>query len=170
LTLTEWAVLALVAERPTHGFAISKELAPNGDVGQIWTVPRPMVYRTLATLEQLGLVESLPPEPGNRGPIRTRLRATRVGESAVARWLATPASHVRDLRTRLLLQFRLLDRRGLDLVPLATAHLDWLVPIVAARRAQAEEAEGFAALLARWRLESAEAAARVLESLVTPAP
>jgi hypothetical protein len=28
LSLTEWAVLALIAERPTHGFAIAKELAP----------------------------------------------------------------------------------------------------------------------------------------------
>jgi DNA-binding PadR family transcriptional regulator len=169
LTLTEWAVLSLVAERPTHGFAISKELAPDGDLGQIWTVPRPVVYRTLATLEQLGLVESLPPEPGDRGPTRTRLRATRAGEAAVAGWLATPAPHVRDLRTRLPLQFRLLDRRGLDLVPLAAAQLECLIPIVTALRTQAEGAEGFAALLARWRLESAEAATRVLESLVTPA-
>jgi hypothetical protein len=88
----------------------------------------------------------------------------------VAGWLATPAPHVRDLRTRLLLQFRLLDRRGLDLVPLAAAQLDCLIPIVTALRTQAERAEGFAALLARWRLESAEAAARVLKSLVTPAP
>ena len=35
LSLTEWAVLAVVAEAPAHGFAIAKELAPTGDLGRI---------------------------------------------------------------------------------------------------------------------------------------
>jgi DNA-binding PadR family transcriptional regulator len=169
LTLTEWAVLAVVAEQAAHGFAISKALAPDGDLGQIWTVPRPIVYRTLAGLEHLGLIEALATEPGDRGPRRTRLQVTPAGEAAVDTWLATPAPHVRDLRTRLLLQFRLLDRRGRDLVPLAASQLERMAPIVAALRAQADDTtEGFNALLARWRLETAEAAARVLESLVYP--
>jgi hypothetical protein len=30
LSLNDWAVLALVAEQPMHGFAIARELAPGG--------------------------------------------------------------------------------------------------------------------------------------------
>ena len=165
LSLTEWAVLALVRERSTHGFAIAKEFAPDGDLGQIWTVRRPIVYRSLGRLEMLGLVEQLDTEPGERGPVRTRVQVTREGRAVVDRWLRLPAEHVRDLRTRLLLQFRLLDRRGIDLVPLAKAQLARLHPITASLRRQAEMTPGFPGLLARWRYESAEAAVRVLESI-----
>ena len=166
LSLTEWAVLCVVAEQPTHGFAIAKELGPNGDLGRVWTVPRPLVYRALATLTQLRLVEPLQPEAGDRGPTRTPLRVTRAGRAAVDRWLRTPVPHVRDLRTRLLLQLRLLDRRHLDVRPLASAQLGELTPIVASLGDQAATASGFDRLLAAWRYESARAAARVLEDVL----
>ncbi len=162
LSLTEWAVLALVRERAAHGFAIAKEFASDGDLGQVWTVRKALVYRALGRLGSLGFVEPLDAEPGDRGPVRTRFQVTRSGRQAVDRWLRTPAEHVRDLRTRLLLQFRFLDRRGIDIVPLAQAQLDRLHPILTSLQGQAETTPGFAGLLARWRYESAEAAARVL--------
>jgi DNA-binding PadR family transcriptional regulator len=166
LSLTEWAVLSLVAEQPTHGFAISKELAPDADLGRIWTVPRPLVYRALGVLERAQLVEPLGEEAGDRGPTRTRIRATRSGKAAVERWLATPVPHVRDLRTRLLLQLRLLERRGHDVRPLAAAQLDQLTPMLAGLKDQATSAAGFDRLLASWRYESAQAATRVLRKLL----
>ena len=167
LSLTEWAVLAIIEEAPTHGFAVSKVLAPDGDVGRIWTVPRPLVYRALAVLQQRGLVEPVGSEAGARGPNRTRVRVTRAGRTAVDRWLRTPVAHVRDLRTHLLLQLKLLDRRGADLRPLAAAQLDQLSPILTSLTDQAESAEGFERLLAAWRRESTRAAARVLEGIAT---
>jgi DNA-binding PadR family transcriptional regulator len=167
LSLTEWAVLAIIEEAPTHGFAVSKELASDGDVGRIWTVPRPLVYRALSVLQQRGLVEPVGSEAGARGPNRTRVRVTRRGRSAVDRWLATPVAHVRDLRTHLLLQLKLLDRRGADLRPLAAAQMDQLNPILTSLTGQYESAEGFERLLAAWRRESTRAAARFLENLVT---
>jgi len=169
LSLSEWAVLALIAERPRHGFAIAKELASNAEIGQIFTVPRPVVYRALARLEQDDLIYPVGTEPGDRGPARTRMAATEMGRAAVDRWLLTPVAHVRDLRTQLLLQFRLLDRLGRDLAPLAVVQLEQLSPIVDALRGQADAAIGFAALLARWRYEWAQAAARLLEGVAAGA-
>ena len=170
LSLTEWAVLALTAEQPTHGFAIARELAPDADLGRIWTVPRPLVYRALATLERHNLVEPLGEEAGDRGPTRTRIRATRAGKTAVDRWLNLPVAHVRELRTRLLLQLRLLDRKGLDPNPLAAAQLAQLTPILASLREQAAATSGFDRLLASWRYESAQAAARVLQGVLVEEP
>jgi DNA-binding PadR family transcriptional regulator len=164
--LTEWAVLALTSEQPTHGFAISKELAPEGDLGRIWTVQRPLVYRALATLMDAGLVEAIGEEAGERGPTRTRVRVTRAGRSAVDRWLTTPASHVRELRTHLLLQLRFLDRKGVDTTALAAAQLERLGPIVASLRDQMDSTQGFDRVLAAWRYESTKAAARVLEGIL----
>jgi PadR family transcriptional regulator AphA len=166
LSLTEWAVLALAAEHQTHGFAISKELGAGGDLGRIWTVPRPLVYRALATLEREGLVEPIGEEAGERGPARTRLRATRRGRAAIDRWLRTPAAHVRELRTQLMLQLRLLDRRGVDMRPLAEAQVTQIGPVLANLRAQVRTTEGFDRLLAAWRYESAEAAVRVLKGIL----
>jgi DNA-binding PadR family transcriptional regulator len=167
LSLTEWAVLALAAEQPTYGFAIAKELATEGDLGRIWTVPRPLVYRALVSLERRRLIEALGEETGDRGPSRTRIRATRTGKAAVTRWLATPAPHVRDLRTRLLLQLRLLDRRHADLLPLAADQLERLQPILGSLEQQRSSTSGFDNLLATWRYESAQAAARTLQQLLT---
>ena len=47
LSLTEWIVLALVAEGPSHGFAIAKELRADSDLGRVMTVQRALVYRAL---------------------------------------------------------------------------------------------------------------------------
>jgi DNA-binding PadR family transcriptional regulator len=56
LTAGEWAVLALLVEEPTHGFAIARAMAPEGEVGRIWSVRRPLVYRAIETLTGMGLV------------------------------------------------------------------------------------------------------------------
>ena len=45
--LTDWVVLALVVEQPRHGFALARELAADGALGEVWTVPRPLVYRAI---------------------------------------------------------------------------------------------------------------------------
>jgi len=163
LSLNEWAVLALLAEQPSHGFALAKELDVDGDLGQIWTVRRPFVYRALAHLEQLSLVAQEGVEPGRAGPRRTVFGPTPAGRAAVDRWLATPTAHVRDLRTRLLLQLRVLDRRGRDLAPLAAAQLRQLAPLVRGLADQVGERSDFGRLLAQWRLEQANAAVRFLE-------
>ena len=55
--LTEWAVLGLLCEQPAHGWDLARSLAPDGDVGQVWTVSRPLVYRAVAVLRGLGYVE-----------------------------------------------------------------------------------------------------------------
>ncbi len=56
ITAGEWAVLGLLAEQPTQGFEIAKALAPAGPVGGIWSVRRPLVYRDVDVLGELGAV------------------------------------------------------------------------------------------------------------------
>ena len=58
LSPTEHAVLGLLAEAPTHGFTIPKELAPGTSVGRVLTVRRPLVYRALDRLVALRLAEA----------------------------------------------------------------------------------------------------------------
>ncbi len=110
-SLTEWVVLALLIEAPAHGFALSKDLTADSDLGRIVTVRRPLVYRALDRLVEAGLATPLHTEPGDSGPARTVYRPTNAGSAAAEGWLSTPVDHVRDLRVEFLVKLRLLQRR-----------------------------------------------------------
>jgi DNA-binding PadR family transcriptional regulator len=163
LALSDWVVLGLVAERPTHGWPIVRELGPEGEIGRIWTVSRPLVYRSLATLLAAGFIEECGEAPGARGPQRTIVRATRRGRAALRRWLAEPVDHVREVRNALLVKLALLARAGLPSHALVERQLERLEPVFAAVTRR-PTAAGFEAVLATWRREQALAVRRFLRS------
>jgi DNA-binding PadR family transcriptional regulator len=169
LSLTEWLVLCLASEGPTHGFAIARLLSQQGDLGQVWRVPKPVIYRGLARLEQLGLVHTVGEQPTNLGPVRSVVAATPAGQRAAAAWLAVPVAHLRDVRSELMVKLALLDRIGADAVPLLTAQHDQLAPIAAALAERLAAAAGYDRTLALWRYETVSAALRFLEACITPA-
>ncbi|HXW45784.1 MAG TPA: PadR family transcriptional regulator [Streptosporangiaceae bacterium] len=168
LSLSEWVVLALVAEQPTHGFPIAALTASGGELGRIWYIPRPVVYRSLGRLADAGLVTADGSEPG-RGPQRTIYKITPAGSTAVGSWLRTPVHHVREVRSHLLMKLALLDRAGADATDLLRRQRDALLPIAHAISAEHTPAAGFEATLLAWRRASADAAMSFLAD-VTPAP
>jgi DNA-binding PadR family transcriptional regulator len=166
LTAGEWAVLALLAEAPTHGFAVAKAMAPEGEVGRIWSVRRPLVYRAVETLTGMGLVRPAGTVASRSGPRRTVLEATPNGKRAVARWLRQPIAHVRDARSLLMLKLLFLTRRAADLEPLLSVQREQFVKLAERLTTAADEAEGFDRALLLWRLESTTAAMRFVETLL----
>ena len=156
-------MLALVAERRTHGFDVARTLAEDGDIGRIWTVPRPLVYRAIDALVGDGLVEEAGTAEG-RGPRRVLVRATPAGRSAVRRWLEAPVAHVREVRGELLVKLALLHRSGRPWRALVDRQRDALAPTLTALRTQ-PPGEDFDAVLTAWRRTSAEAVDRFLQSL-----
>ncbi len=169
LSIADWVVLGLVAEHPTHGWPIVRTLRADGPVGRVWTVPRPIVYRSLATLTEGGYIEACNETTGSKGPQRTIMRATRRGRGALRRWLETPVEHVRDVRTELMVKLALLSRGGNSsrlLVERQIEHLDAVVRAVSGR----PTGDGFDLVLARWRREQALAVDRFLRSLLDGDP
>lgn len=165
LSAREWAVLALCAERPAHGFALAVRLGPEGEVGVVWAVPRPLVYRALERLERLGLVDERGTEESPSGPPRRVVGATTAGRARVRAWLQEPVDHVRDARHLLLLKLLFLDRNGGDRAPLVRAQAERYGEIERRLERRLPEAEGFDRVLLAWRLESARAATRFLARL-----
>jgi DNA-binding PadR family transcriptional regulator len=163
LSLSEWAVLGVVAERPTHGWPVVQELAPDGAIGRIWTVSRPLVYRALTALVAQGLLEECGAVDGGRGPRRTIVRVTRAGRAALRRWLDEPVDHVREVRSALLVKLALRARAGRSSKLLIDRQLERLEPVLAAvtRRTPGT---GFESVLAKWRREQALAVRRFLRS------
>ena len=157
LTLTEWVVLALVAEGPTHGWAIARAMRPGGSIGDVWSCRAPLVYRAIARLVEADLVRPAGPTQG-KGPNRTLLEATAAGTEAVAAWLREPVAHVRDLRSELLVKLLLLERRGQDRAPLVRKQRRRLDELAAGLDSQADGAVGSERLVALWRSTTTQAA------------
>lgn len=174
LSLNQWVVLAILAERATHGFAIAALVVPQGELGQVWTISRPLVYRALDDLLRLGLVKPLRTEPGAHNVRRTIMTATPAGRAAIKRWLAEPAEHVRDMRSVLLAKLAFLSRAGRSPHTLLEAQQQRVAEQVERLAARADSADAFGGTLQRWRLQQALSVQRFLAEelrrVVPPSP
>jgi PadR family transcriptional regulator AphA len=165
MTPSEWAVLAFLAEGPTHGFAIARAMAEDGEIGRVWSLRRPRVYYAIEALTRAGLARPTGTESSRSGPDRTLLEITPDGVRAITAWLASPVDHVRDARSLLLLKLLFLERRQADPGPLLHDQRTRFETIAARLRADLNEASGFDRTLLSWRLESASAALRFIDSV-----
>src|SRR3954451_8903411 len=162
----EWSVLALLAEEPGHGWALARQMAREGEIGRVWALGRPLVYRALELLEERGLIEPVGSERGVRGPNRTVFRATDRGREELAEWLTVPVEHVRDVRSLLLLKLVLIDRAGLDRDPLLHAQRELVVPAIEAFEGRLAGSTGSEAIFVRFRLESTRAVLDFIDGLL----
>jgi DNA-binding PadR family transcriptional regulator len=170
LSRSEWIVLSLVREGPTHGGAVSRLMGPDGDLGRIWRVPKGVVYRSLDRLSDLGLIRSAGQEPSSPGPVRLLVEATEAGHAAAVAWQHQPVQHTRDIRSELLVKLALLHRSGADPHDLLIAQHALLVPLAGALRDRMAAATGFDRTLLLWRYETVSATVRFLDALVLTPP
>ncbi len=165
LSLAEWLVLCLVREEPTYGLVLVGLLSRDGGLGQIWSVPKAVIYRALPRLEALGLIRTAGAQRTSQGPARSLVEATPAGRAAAAAWLGTPVEHARDVRSELMVKLALLDRSGADSRDLLQAQLGRLLPVAAALEDRLRATTGFEHTLILWRHEAMTATLRFLETL-----
>jgi DNA-binding PadR family transcriptional regulator len=164
MALPEWTVLVLLSQRPAHGFAVSQLTAPDGELGRIWRIPRPVVYRAIGRLLDAGLITPESVEAG-LGPQRTIYTVTSEGRREAEHWLSTPVEHVRDIRSHLLIKLALLYRADRDPGDLLRRQRAALEPIAYAMQAPPAEHDGFDAILLAWRRATAAAALGFLDEI-----
>jgi DNA-binding PadR family transcriptional regulator len=165
LLLGEWACLGILYPAPAHGFAIAARLKPSGDIGRVWSLTRPLTYRSLDLLTERGFVHAIGEERGIAGGTRTILAATRPGRAQLRTWLQTPVLHLRDLRSELLLKLVLAGNCGVDVSAMLAEQREHIAGLAAALDAAA--AADPADAVAVWRSESARAALRFLDRIRT---
>jgi PadR family transcriptional regulator AphA len=166
LSVGDWAVLGLLAEGESHGFALARQLSATGELGRIWTVGQAVVYRTIDLLVAKGMAEVCGAEPGLRGPSRTVVRATAAGQQALARWLALPVEHFRDTRTVLLLKLELLRRGGRDQRSLLLAQRKRLVSLVATLERRITASARGSEFILVWRSEAIRGGIRAIDRML----
>ena len=171
LLLGEWACLGVLTAQRAHGFAVAKRLAASGDIGRVWSLSRPLTYRALDMLVELGMIRAVAEERGAAGPNRMVLGATPKGRRALRAWLHQPVGHLRDVRGELLLKLLVSDINGVDAAPLVAAQLRMFAALHEALMEQSEPAGGQRLdPVAVWRQENADAAVRFLSRLSAPPP
>lgn len=165
MSLTEWLVLCVAAEKPTHGFAIAAQLGRDTQLGAVWHVARPQVYRSLERLTELGLIRELGRERTSNGPVRQLCEVTPDGRQLARAWLGRPVRHGRDVRSELLVKLALLDRAEADPGGLVRAQRDQLAPIADGLDERLQSAEGPERTVMLWRREAIAATLRFLDAL-----
>jgi molybdopterin-binding protein len=155
--------LTLVVQGVSHGWAIGTMLARDGEIGRVWSLSRPLTYRSIDALVERGLVMRRGNAAGH-GRDRVLLAPTAAGRRAAAEWLDEPIEHLRDVRTELLTKLVLRDRAGLDSTGLLTAQLDRFEPMIEALSAASPDDD----LVDLWRRESARAIRRFLDQALRP--
>lgn len=163
LSLAEWLVLCLISEAPSHGFALARTLSDDGELGKVWRVPKPVIYRALQRLETTGLVATIELQPSSTGPVRSLVDVTAAGRDAVASWLTKPVQHNRDIRSELLVKLAVLDRTGADPAPLLAAQRAQLEPVAEALQGRLARTNGFDRMIILWRWETVAATLRFLD-------
>lgn len=161
LSTTEYAVLGILDEEPTHGFAIARALRADAEVGRIYTVKRPLVYRALDRLVEQGYAEPAHVEQGDSGPNRVVHRVTGPGRRKLRRWLGEPVSHVREIRIEFLLKLELLQRAHRSPLDLIKAQRDSLQLTI-----EALDEPGPYDHVEMWRAHNARAAGAYLDELL----
>ena len=138
-------------------------LAPDGELGRIWTLTRPLTYRAIDGLVDKGLITRTGQAAG-RGRDRVILAATPAGRRLAKKWLDTPVEHLRDVRTELLVKLFLRDRAGLDNEDLLAAQQQLFAPTIDALTSTSADDD----LVDLWRRESARAVRRFLDEALHP--
>lgn len=166
LSLNAWAVLTLlVDDGPHHGFALARKLGRTTEVGRVWSVSRPLVYRALDQLERRDLAFSGPELASPVGPSRQDYTATVDGAEAVNRWRSQPVRRLRDVRPDLLLKLTLAWRAEIDLRPLLAAQAEQFSQLLAAPPVTDEDPTSPTVVVDTWREEQAYAIDRTLSRL-----
>jgi DNA-binding PadR family transcriptional regulator len=152
-------VLALVVHTPRHGWAIHEQLSPTGDIGHAWTLSRQLVYRAIDTLVEDGLVKRAVPKDGGGGD-KVIISPTAAGKRLTKEWLDSPVTHLRDVRTELVLKVMLREKLELPLAPFLSLQDAIFDPLITAINKDASDSP-----VNLWRKESANAVKRYLSRL-----
>ncbi len=157
-SFAEQVCLALVCQQVSHGWALGTLLAPDGEVGRIWTLSRPLTYRAIDGLVDRRLVTRQGRHAGH-GRDRLVLAPTASGRRVSRRWLDAPVQHLRDVRTQLLVKLFLRERAGLECESLLLAQKRLFEPAMDGLTSTRDDED----LVDVWRRESARAVRRFLD-------
>lgn len=157
-------LLALLCERPMHGYELAQTVKTDAALRAIWRIELSEVYFLLRKLLKQGFIVAEAEMPG-AGPPRVIYAPTPAGQAALEAWLTVPEKYPRNLRTALLARIYLALRRDPALaVRLVDAQREHLLRWLEGERDRGHGDE-IVALVHRFRAAQVEAALVALDEL-----
>jgi len=98
---TDHVILALLDEKPMHGYEIHLRISSMPGINKIWNLKQGLLYAKLEKLKEAGLVEDAPDHP-EANPSRHYFRLTSAGREALNVWFDSPVTRARDIRQEFL--------------------------------------------------------------------
>lgn len=95
-------LLALGAQGVGHGYELARNFDAGAPLGNVMRLEPGMVYHHLKKLDRLGWVSALPGEQVR--PARRSFAISEAGRRELARWLAEPVAHTREIRLEFLVK------------------------------------------------------------------
>jgi len=103
-TSSEFVLLGLLYQNPTHGYDLHKLITDPEGIGMIWNVKMSNLYAQLDKLEQKGFIKGIL-QPGDSHPNRTEYQITEDGKTAFLDWMKSTVLHPRDFRQEFMARY-----------------------------------------------------------------
>lgn len=110
LTL-EHVLLALLDQKPMHGYELHQELCKMKGISLIWNIKQALLYAILDKLEERGFLSSQVVK-GETHPPRKYFHLTQQGKSSLQTWMRTPVRRAREFRQEFLAKLIIARRYG----------------------------------------------------------
>ena len=109
----EHVLLALIDQKPMHGYELYQELCELKGISLIWNIKQGLLYALLDKLEGKGYLTSQLVQ-GETYPPRKYFHLTETGKSTLQTWLKTPERRARDIRQEFLAKLIMARRYGIS--------------------------------------------------------
>lgn len=103
-TSSEFVLLGLINEKPTHGYDLHKMITDPDAIGMIWNVKMSNLYAQLEKLAQKGFISGVL-QAGHTHPNRTEYKITPKGQEVFQDWVKSVVQHPRDFRQEFMARF-----------------------------------------------------------------
>jgi len=107
----EHILLAILDQKPMHGYELYQELGEIKGISLIWNIKQALLYAILDKLEETGLLSSQVVQDETH-PRRKYFYMTEMGRNALLTWRKTPVRRARDIRQEFLAKLIVARRYG----------------------------------------------------------
>jgi DNA-binding PadR family transcriptional regulator len=107
----EYVLLALLDQKPMHGYELYQNLCEMEGISRIWNIKQALLYAILDKLEDRGFLSSQFVQ-GEAHPPRKYFHLTELGKSALLNWMKSPVRRARDIRQEFLAKLIVARRYG----------------------------------------------------------
>lgn len=110
---TDHVILALLDEKPMHGYEIHQRISAIPGIIKIWSLKQGLLYAKLEKLKEAGLLEDAPDHP-EANPSRRYFKLTSAGKEALNAWIDSPVTRARDIRQEFLAKLIIARKYSLE--------------------------------------------------------